>query len=200
MQIDQDLVELSNDLNTSQAQFNVGIDNDIRKFVQNSMGVHFDEELFKNLMDTLREKDDSISPEYISTLLEKLQKHRAPCYQIIGDNIDLHIKPNHMTSTNQNKDIHWFNLNAVLHRVTENDLSDSKPSKSITDMESVDFLPSQDDNLAFLTDLIPLAARVISDKIPAFEKLKSCVIRHIPHKYSDVMAKESDQVPIQQVF
>lgn len=33
LQIDQDLVELSNDLNTSQAQFNVGIDNDIRKFV-----------------------------------------------------------------------------------------------------------------------------------------------------------------------
>ena len=65
LQIDQDLVELSNDLNTSQAQlFNVGIDNDIRKFVQNSMGVHFDEELFKNLMDILREKDDSISPEY----------------------------------------------------------------------------------------------------------------------------------------
>ena len=94
LQIDQDLVELSNDLNTSQAQsFNVGIDNDIRKFVQTSMGVHFDEELFKNLMDTLREKDDSISPEYISTLLAKLQKHRAPCYQIIGDNIDLHIKP-----------------------------------------------------------------------------------------------------------
>ena len=79
-----------------------------------------------------------------------------------------------MTSTNQNKDIHWFNLNAVLHRVTENDLSDSKPSKFITDMESVDFLPSHDDNLAFLTDLIPLAARVISDKIPAFEKFKSC--------------------------
>ena len=106
LQIDQDLVELSNDLNTSQAQFNVGIDNDIRKFVQSSMGVHFDEELLKNLMDTLREKDDSISPEYISTLLAKLQKHRAPCYQIIGDNIDLHIKPKHMTSTNQNKDIH----------------------------------------------------------------------------------------------
>ena len=201
LQIDQDLVELSNDLNTSQAQsFNVGIDNDIRKFVQNSMGVHFDEELFKNLMDILRERDDSICPEYISTLLAKLQKHRAPCYQIIEDNIDLHIKPKHMTSTNQNKDIHWFNLNAVLHRVTENDLSDSKPSKFIKDMESVDFLPSQDDNLAFLTDLIPLAARVISDKIPAFEKFKSCVIRHIPHKYSDVMAKESDQVPIQQVF
>ena len=68
------------------------------------MGVHFDEELFKNLMDTLKEKDDSISPEYISTLLAKLQNHRAPCYQIIGDNIDLHIKPKHMTSTNQNKD------------------------------------------------------------------------------------------------
>ena len=71
IQIDQHLVELSNDLNTSQAQFNVGIDNDIRKFVQNSMGVHFDEELFKNLMDTLKEKDDSISPEYISNLVGK---------------------------------------------------------------------------------------------------------------------------------
>ena len=83
-----------------------------------------------------------LSTHCISTLLAKLLKHRAPCYQIIGDNIDLHIKTNYMTSTNQNKDIHWFNLNAVLHRFTENDLSDSKPSKFITDMESVDFLPS----------------------------------------------------------
>ena len=85
LKIDQNLVELSNHLNTSQAQFNVGTDNDIKKFVQNSMGVHFDEELFKNLLDTVREKDDSISPEYISTLLAKLQKHRAPCYQVTAN-------------------------------------------------------------------------------------------------------------------
>ena len=194
IQLDQD----SSDLNTSQTQCNIGIDSNIRQFVENCMGVHFDEQLFKNLMEILRRKDENITLDYTSALLVKLKQHRAPSYQIIGDNIDLHIKPKHMTSINQNKDIHWFNLNAVLNRVTANDLSDSKASKSITDMESIDFLPSQDDNLAFLTDIIPLAAQVISDKIPAFEKFQSCVIRHIPHKYSDAMAEKSNQV--QRVF
>ena len=194
IQIDLDLMEQSNDSNTLQMHHNIGINGDIKKFVQNSMGVHFDEQLFNNLMEILKTKGEDISPDYISALLVKLRQHRAPGYQIIGDNIDLHIKPKHMTSTNQNKDIHWFNLNAVLNRVTENDLSDSKPSKSIKDMESIDFLPSQDDNLAFLTDIIPLAARVISDKIPAFQKFKNCIVRHIPHKYSDAMVKKSNQV------
>lgn len=194
IQIDQDLMQHSSDSNTSQTQHNIEIHSDIKIIVQNSMGVHFDEQLFNNLMDMLRLKGEDISPDYISALLAKLRQHHAPGYQIIGDNIDLHVKPKHMTSTNQNKDIHWFNLNAVLNRVTGNDLCDSKPSKSITDMESIDFLPSQDDNLAFLTDIIPLAARVISDKIPAFEKFKNCVVRHIPHKYSDAMAEKSNQV------
>ena len=103
----------SSDSNTSQTQHNIEIHSDIKRIVQNSMGVHFDEQLFNNLMDMLRLKGEDISPDYISALLAKLRQHHAPGYQIIGDNIDLHVKPKHMTSTNQNKDIHWFNLNAV---------------------------------------------------------------------------------------
>ncbi len=167
----------------------------IKSYVQNSMGIHFDEQLFTQLMDILMNKEEiCIIPDYISLVLAKLRQQRAPGFQIIGDNIDLHVKPKHMTSTNQNKDIHWFNLNAILNRVTGNDLSDSKSIKSMADMASIDFLPSQDDNLAFLADLIPLAARVVADKIPAFQKFKGCAVGHIPHKYSDVMAKKSNQV------
>ena len=62
------------------------------------------------------------------------------------------------------------------------------------EMENVDFLPSVEDNRKFLHDLIPLAARVISDNIPAFKKFGSVVVRHIPHAYSHAMKEKSTQV------
>lgn len=70
---------------------------------------------------------------------QDLQLLHAPSYQIIGDNLDMLIKVKHMSSTNQNNNIHWFNLNAVKNRVHGNHLPNDQPIKSVLDIENVDF-------------------------------------------------------------
>ena len=99
-----------------------------------------------------------------------------------------------MSSTNQNKSVHWFNLNAVMHRVIGNHLSSDGPIRSVLEMENIEFLPSFTDNYIFLSDVIPLVARVIVNRVPAFSSFKDVVVKHIPHTYSDVMKEKSTQV------
>ena len=52
-------------------------------------------------------------------------------YQITGDNLDLRMKVKHMSSTNKNKSIHWFNVNAVPNRIAANHLANDKPIQSV---------------------------------------------------------------------
>lgn len=132
--------------------------------------------------------------EIYLALINKYKLQRAPTFQITGDNIDLAIKAKHMSTFQQNKSIHWFNLNAVLNRVHGNHLPNSC-QKSILDVENVAFLPSPEDNQDLLHDLIPLYARCIVYNIPALLSVfGDSVVKHIPHVYTNEMSEKSDQV------
>ena len=170
-------------------------DNGLKAAVRERMGPHFEEAVYESARKLIGEYGmGDLNSGSLVLLKRQLEVGHAAGFQITGDNVDLLIKAKHMSSTNQNKSIHWFNLNAVLDRVLGNELSGEKPLKSIMDMENVDFLPSVEDNQKFLHDLIPLAARVIADNIPAFKKFGSVVVRHIPHAYSQAMKEKSTQV------
>ncbi len=87
-------------------------------------------------------------------------------------------------------------MTAVKDRVVGADLSDEKLIGPNKQLQPKDFLPSDKDN-QHLHHFIPLFARVIVDEIPAFKSVfKDVVVRHIPHKYTEVMARKSEQVSI----
>ena len=149
-------------------------------------------EVSKVLQDKLPNHVYEIALEKVK---EEVQSVHGAAYQIIGDNVDMLIKVKHMSSTNQNNSIHWFNMNAVLNRVHGNLLSNEVPIMSILDVENCQFVPSGQDNLDFLHDLVPLVTRVVVTNIPAFHQhFKSAVVWHIPHVYSKVMMEQSKQV------
>jgi len=172
---------------------------DLRQEVKEKLGRHFSEAVYSEVEllikqttqeETVRNTDVST----VKTLIQQSDAKRPEGYQIIGDNVDLMIKVRHQASDKPNKSIHWFHLNAVKDRVNGAGLSDDGPIRLVNDVEHWEILPSSKDNQDLLHDFIPLFARVISDRIPAFKLFKDVVVRHIPHKYSDVMMQKSDQV------
>ena len=111
-------------------------------------------------------------------------------FQIIFDNLDFFFRAKHMTSSNQNRSIHWVNLLAVKDSVTGQGIDNTKPIESVYELLNVDFIPSLQQNQELLADL----ARVITDNKPAFKEFKGVVVRHIPHRYSEIMTHKSEQV------
>lgn len=139
---------------------------------------------------------DSNKMDEVRLLQKEINSNRPSGYQIIGDNVDLMIKVRHQASDKPNKSIHWFHLNAVKDRVNGNECSDNEPLRKVQEVEQWEVLPSSKENQDLLYDFIPLVARVIVDRIPAFKHFKDVVVRHLPHQYSDVMKEKSKQVSI----
>lgn len=159
----------------------------LKERVNTMVGGKFNDEVFAMVVKHTKENTRK------ADIIEKLSKGPSS-YQLTGDNLDLLIKVKHMSSTNQNNSIHWFNLNGVLNRIQGTHLSDKVPIKSILDVENSDFLPSYQDNLDFLCDMIPLVTRVAVTKIPALQEFRNIVVWHIPHQYSKEMSMKSQQV------
>lgn len=78
-----------------------------------------------------------------------------PGYQIIGDNLDLHINVKHMSTNNKNKSLHLFNMITIKDEVSGSHLPNHS-QKTLEDVTVADFLPSADDITQLKKDLIPL--------------------------------------------
>ena len=169
---------------------------DIKERVKHKLAETFDEPTFNTIVITLQKSSHGkVNAQTVSVLPKQKKKLlHAPGYQITGDNLDMLIKVKHMSSTNQNTSIHWFNLNAVLNRVNGNHLQNDRPIKSVLEVENVDFLPSGMDNQDFLHDITALVARVVVMYMPAFSKFKDVIVQHIPLTYSSAMMEKSSQV------
>lgn len=139
------------------------------------------------------EKLNTVDKVDISVLKSRQEDTMPTKYQIIGDNVDMYVKTKHMSSDKQNKSIHWFAMNAIQERVSLKCTS-TEQIKSILDVENSEFLPSAEDNSKLLQDFIPLASRVLVNKVPDLQCLKGAVMKHIPHQYSQLMKKKSVQV------
>lgn len=172
----------------------------LKAMVKRKMGNQFDEDVYHQAMCFVKAftTGSYMSKENAALMkgaIEKWKCNSPAKYQIIGDNVDMLIKIKHQSSSKPNKSIHWFHMNAVKDRVVAAELPDYKEIGPIMKLQPGEFLPSARDNQDLLHDFIPLFARVIVDEIPAFNTVfKDIVVRHIPHKYSEVMAQKSEQV------
>ena len=173
-------------------------DDHLKQKVKDRLDTHFNETVYNDLSKQLANiaAVDSTKLDKVRLLQEEINSNRPSGYQIIGDNVDLMIKVRHQASDKPNKSIHWFHLNAVKDRVSASGYSDDGPLKKAEEVENWEVLPSSKDTQDILHDFIPLVARVIVDRIPAFKHFKDVVVRHLPHHYSDVMKEKSEQVNI----
>jgi hypothetical protein len=165
---------------------------EMKEKVKAKMGGKFNDDAFSKVEQHIKNQGSKCLTKKV---LEEMKMSHGTCgYQITGDNLDFLIKVKHMSSQNQNNSIH---LNGVINRVHGNHLSNNAPIKSILDVENADFLPSYQENLNFLHDMIPLVTRVAVSKIPAqLQNFKNVVVWHIPHTYSKEMKVKSSQVNI----
>lgn len=171
-----------------------------KALVQHKMGDKFDEDVYKQVTSFVKAftTGSSISGNNTALMCNAIEKWKStgPAkYQIIGDNVDMLIKIKHQSSSHPNKSIHWFHMNAVKDRVVAGDLPDDMPIGPAMKLQPEELLPSAKDNQDLLHDFIPLFARVIIDDVPSFNTaFKDVVVRHILHKYSEIMAEKSEQV------
>ena len=104
----------------------------LKAMVKEKMGYKFDEDIYNQVTKfvTVFTTGCPISQnnaDLISSVIEKWKSNSPAKYQIIGDNVDMLIKVKHQSSSNPNKSIHSFNMNAVKDRVVAADFPDNMP-------------------------------------------------------------------------
>ena len=125
---------------------------------------------------------------------KNLQDNRPCSFNIVLDNVDLKLLASDMTSSNQNKDLHWCNHIAYLDRVNPTHLLDNGPVADLHGVPNSTFLPSLTDQNSLLSDFTVLIGRVLVENLPAFEIFKDVVPLHIRHKFSDELQKKTETV------
>lgn len=128
-----------------------------------------------------------------------LHQDQPKGYQIIGDNVDLHINVRHMSEQNKNKSLHTFNLVAMRDVVSGGNLP-NKHIRTLNDVEISEFLPCHNDVENLKKDFIVLWARVMVKNIPAFSFFKGVVIQHIQHQYSKEMQAVTEEVTLKEII
>ena len=66
----------------------------------------------------------------------------------------------------------------------------------IENLTTDSYLPNLSEHMTFRTELVILAARILVERVPVFARCKAAAIKHIPHQYSNEMARKSEQVVI----
>ena len=123
---------------------------------------------------------------------KNLQDNRPCSFNIVLDNVDLKLLASDMTSSNQNKDLHWCNHNAYLDRVNPTHLLDNDPVADLRDVSNSTFLPSLTDQNSLLSDFTVSIGRVLVENLSALEIFKDVVPLHIRHKFSDELQKKTE--------
>ena len=117
--------------------------------------------------------------------------------RIVGDNWDLEVKARCQTKSQTNKSLHYFHAYAVKDRVTSKELDNSRPQKSIDDLEMQEILPTAHVQEAIISDLAYIIPRVLVQHLLPYKAFRKAVLYHIPHPYSKEMAEKSEVVSFQ---
>ena len=117
-------------------------------------------------------------------------------YKVVGDNVDKKVKPRHMRSDNQSKDLHYFHLYAAKDRIDFSEASEEPPSLN-PDAILSELLPTADDIKDITSNFGVLISRKLIQYFPYFEKhFSDIVTQHIPHAHEEEMKKVSKVVSV----
>ena len=82
----------------------------------------------------------------------------------------------------------------MVGKVATPSLESTKPQKRLADLEYLDLLPDAAVQKNLVWQWAVLVSRVVTQYLPAFKVYRKNAIFHIPHKYSEEMAKKSETV------
>jgi len=119
-----------------------------------------------------------------------------PTFKLVGDNLDLYIRPRSETADHHAESKHFFHAFAVRDRIDVSSFDNTFPSLDISSINLEDVLPQQDDVKKLKENLMILVSRKIRKFMPFFRKHidSGAISQHIEHKYSDEMSKKSEVV------
>ena len=89
--------------------------------------------------------------------------------RIVGDNWDLEVKARCKTKSQTNKSLHYFHAYAVKDRVISKGLDNTRPQKSIDEVEMQEILPTAEVQESIISDLSKLIPRVIVAFLPPLQ-------------------------------
>ena len=114
--------------------------------------------------------------------------------RIVGDNWDLEVKARCQTKSQTNKSLHYFHAYAVKDRIIPKGLHNSKPQKSIDELEMQEILPTTEVQESIISDLAYIIPRIIVRYLSAYKAFQKAVVYHIPHPHSKEMSEKSEVV------
>lgn len=115
-------------------------------------------------------------------------------YSLIFDNLDFFMHTHHQSAKNANKSIHWIHHMCVVDRVPSLHLDNKKAEYCLSDYDLSKSLPGPDTQAHVRREFVILGSRLLTTYLDAFKPLASAVVNHIPHQYSEEMAKPSTHV------
>jgi len=119
-----------------------------------------------------------------------------PLVKITGDNLDIYVRTNHITSENHSKDLHMFTSNIILSRIATTDLDNRAPQINSTEILPEDCLLNGHESHSLLTGYAVILGRLLADKFSSFSWMKRLLPQHLNHEYSWQMAQPSVVHPL----
>ena len=113
-----------------------------------------------------------------------------------GDNWDLKVLKGHMRKDIQNEDLHLFASNLIENRVNFSHLPNVNPKGNILTFPRHNFSLTVNEWKKYAEAGKILVGRVILEFFLKFKWIKSVLPTHIPHQYSEEMAKKSNIVSL----
>ncbi|XP_072037402.1 uncharacterized protein [Amphiura filiformis] len=129
-------------------------------------------------------------------LKQQLDDHnstRHPGFRLVGDNVDLKVKPRYMSTDKQNVDHHHFQHIAVKNRISGMHLPDDEPIGTPESTPLTELQPNASDNKALHYEWSILIGQIISSHCPHLSWMKNC-LPSLTHKHMDSMKKKSEVV------
>ena len=114
--------------------------------------------------------------------------------RIVGDNWDLEVKARCQTKSQTNKSLHYFHAYAVKDRIIPKGLHNSKPQKSIDELEMQEILPTAEGQESIISDLAYIIPRIIVRYLSPYKAFQKAVVYHIPNPHSKEMSEKSEVV------
>lgn len=126
-------------------------------FREHAGNFHSEESVIKCFEEpvAIGEKEGISEPvEACDVAIKTLPETMPHGYQIIGDNLDLHVNVKQTSNDNKNKSIHTFNTTAIADEVSGKHVPEYHQS-ALEDISVADFLPSCEDKIGLKEHLIP---------------------------------------------
>ena len=121
---------------------------------------------------------------------------------LVGDNCDIRITPNHQAIDHQVRDCHYFGVLLFFSRMAEQIMAMQtlRPAIVPEAIPPEQFLLNDQDRLLLFQSYKVLLGRLMARNIPAFAWLDSVLPKHIPHEHTAVMSQKSSILPLELIL